>query len=165
MMIFRTVGIFLVGMLFNTAVLAADVVSVKGIGMDLARDIANEAVQICKKQGYHVTAVVVDRHGLLRVALRDDLAARFTLQIAEQKANAAVMSGIDSGIFRENRKDIRPEMNHVEGILMMQGGVLINAGGFRIGAVGVSGAPGGEKDEVCAKLALKTFQERLEFAE
>ncbi|MDH5183289.1 MAG: heme-binding protein [Gammaproteobacteria bacterium] len=164
-MIFRTVGIFLVGMLFNTAVLAADVVSVKGIGMDLARDIANEAVQICKKQGYHVTAVVVDRHGLLRVALRDDLAARFTLQIAEQKANAAVMSGIDSGIFRENRKDIRPEMNHVEGILMMQGGVLINAGGFRIGAVGVSGAPGGEKDEVCAKLALKTFQERLEFAE
>ncbi|MDH5360838.1 MAG: heme-binding protein [Gammaproteobacteria bacterium] len=156
----------MIGMLFlNSAVLAADVVNVKGIGMDLARDIANEAVEVCRKQGYHVTAVVVDRHGLLRVALRDDLAARFTLQIAEQKANAAVMSGIDSGAFRANRADIRPEMNHVEGILMMQGGVLINAGGYRIGAVGVSGAPGGEKDEVCAKQALKKYQERLEFAE
>ena len=156
----------MIGMLFlNSAVLAADVVNVKGIGMDLARDIANEAVEACRKQGYHVTAVVVDRHGLLRVALRDDLAARFTLQIAEQKANAAVMSGIDSGAFRANRADIRPEMNHVEGILMMQGGVLINAGGYRIGAVGVSGAPGGEKDEVCAKQALKKYQERLEFAE
>ena len=158
--------ILMIAMLFlNSAVLAADVVSVRGIGMELARDIANEAVEVCRKQGYHVTAVVVDRHGLLRVVLRDDLAARFTLQIAEQKANAAVMSGIDSGAFRANRADIRPEMNHVEGILMMQGGVLINAGGYRIGAVGVSGAPGGEKDEVCAKQALKKYQERLEFAE
>jgi len=156
----------MIAMLFlNSAVLAADVVNVRGIGMELARDIANEAVEVCRKQGYHVTAVVVDRHGLLRVVLRDDLAARFTLQIAEQKANAAVMSGIDSGAFRANRADIRPEMNHVEGILMMQGGVLINAGGYRIGAVGVSGAPGGEKDEVCAKQALKKYQERLEFAE
>ena len=153
------------GLSLHSAVFAADVVNVKGIGMDLARDIANEAVMACRKQGYHVTAVVVDRHGLLRVALRDDLAARFTLQIAEQKANAAVMSGIDSGSFRKNRKDIRPEMNHVEGILMMQGGVLINAGGYRVGAVGVSGAPGGERDEVCAQKALKKFQERLEFAD
>lgn len=164
-MFFRTIMMAILGLSFHPVVLAADVVNVKGIGMDLARDIANEAVQVCRKQGYHVTAVVVDRHGLLRVALRDDLAARFTLQIAEQKANAAVMSGIDSGAFRANRKDIRPEMNHVEGILMMQGGVLINAGGYRIGAVGVSGAPGGERDEVCAKKALKKFQERLEFAD
>lgn len=164
-MVLRAISMTAMGLFFHSLALASDVVNVKGIGMDLARDIANEAVQVCRKQGYHVTAVVVDRHGLMRVALRDDLAARFTLQIAEQKANAAVMSGIDSGRFRKNRKDIRPEMNHVEGILMMQGGVLINAGGYRIGAVGVSGAPGGERDEVCAKRALKKFQERLEFAE
>lgn len=157
--------LLMAGALLQMPVFAADVVNVKGIGMELARDIASEAVVVCRKQGYHVTAVVVDRHGLLRVALRDDLAARFTLQIAEQKANAAVMSGIDSGAFRSNRADIRPEMNHVDGILMMQGGVLINAGGYRIGAVGVSGAPGGERDEVCAKQALKKYQERLEFAE
>ena len=161
---FNVYGLFF-ACLLGINVQAADVVEVKGIGMDLARDIADEAVKACKAQGYNVSAVVVDRHGLLRVALRDDLAARFTLQIAEQKANAAIMSGIDSGVFRESRKDIRQEMNHVEGILMMVGGVVINAGGYRIGAVGVSGAPGGEKDEVCAKAALGKLQERLEFAE
>jgi len=71
---------------------AADVVSDKSIGMDLARDIANETILACREDGYHVSAVVVDRHGLLRAALRDDLAARFTLEIAERKANMTVLA-------------------------------------------------------------------------
>jgi len=144
---------------------ASDVVTTRYIGMDLARDLANQAVLACRKDGYHVSAVVVDRFGNLRAALRDDIASRFTLQIAEEKANAVVMAGIPSGQFRDNRGDIRPELNHIDGIIMMQGGLPIDAGGSRIGAIGVSGAPGGEKDEVCAAKALETMMERLEFAE
>jgi uncharacterized protein GlcG (DUF336 family) len=144
---------------------ASDVVTTRYIGMDLARDLANEAVLACRKDGYHVSAVIVDRFGNLRAALRDDIASRFTLQIAEEKANAVVMAGIPSGQFRDNRGDIRPELNHIDGIIMMQGGLPIDAGGSRIGAIGVSGAPGGEKDEVCAAKALETMMERLEFAE
>ena len=144
---------------------ASDVVTTRYIGMDLARDLANEAVLACRKDGYHVSAVVVDRFGNLRAALRDDIASRFTLQIAEEKANAVVMAGIPSGQFRDNRGDIRPELNHIDGIIMMQGGLPIDAGGSRIGAIGVSGAPGGEKDEVCAAKALERMMERLEFAE
>ena len=144
---------------------ASDVVTTRYIGMDLARDLANQAVLACRKDGYHVSAVVVDRFGNLRAALRDDIASRFTLQIAEEKANAVVMAGIPSGQFRDNRGDIRPELNHIDGIIMMQGGLPIDAGGSRIGAIGVSGAPGGEKDEVCAARALEAMMERLEFAE
>jgi uncharacterized protein GlcG (DUF336 family) len=140
-----------------------DVLSVKTIGMELARDIASAAILVCREQGYQVSAVVVDRNGNVRAAIRDDLAPRFTLQIAEEKANAVIMSGIASGAFRENRPDIRPELNHVNGILMMQGGVPVNAAGSRLGAVGVSGAPGGEKDEICANEALQALSERLEF--
>ena len=51
----------------------------RNIGMELSRDLANEAILACRKQGYHVSAVVVDRFGLMRAALRDDLAPRFTL--------------------------------------------------------------------------------------
>ena len=142
---------------------AEDVVTVKNIGMELGRDLVNQAVLACRGMGYQVSAVVVDRNGLLRASLRDDLAARFTLQIAEEKANAAIMSGIDSGEFRKNRQDIRQEMNHVKGILMMEGGIVITSGGYRIGALGVSGAPGGDKDAVCAKKAIKSLEERLEF--
>ena len=143
---------------------AQDVLTVKNIGMELARDLANKAVETCRAQGYQVSAVVVDRNGILRAALRDDVAARFTLEIAEKKANAVVMSGIPSGEFRNSRSDIRPELNHIDGLIMMEGGLPINAGGYRLGAIGVSGAPGGDKDAVCAQKALDAYADRLDFA-
>ena len=143
---------------------AGDIVSDKSIGMDLARDLANEAVMACREDGYHVSAVVVDRHGLLRSALRDDAAARFTLEIAERKANMTVMAWTDSGQFKNARPDIRQELNHIHGLVVMEGGIKIIAGGYNIGAIGVSGAPGGDKDATCANKALERLSERIEFA-
>jgi uncharacterized protein GlcG (DUF336 family) len=133
--------------------------------MELARDIANESVLACRKQGFQVSAVVVDRNGLVQAALRDDLASRFTLQIAEEKANSVILSGIKSGEFRKSREDIRPELNHMNGIIIMQGALPIQIAGSTVGAVGVSGAPGGYLDERCAEQALEKLAERIEFAE
>lgn len=144
---------------------SADVVTSKNIGMELANEIAMQSVLTCREQGYQVSAVVVDRFGILRSAMRDDLAAKFTLQIAEEKANMVVFSGLKSGQFRKLRSDIRPELNHIEGLIVMTGAVPIMAAGVRIGAVGVSGAPGGEKDEVCAMKAIEKIQDRLDFQE
>lgn len=142
---------------------AQDVYDEQNIGMELARDLATEAIIACREKGFSVSAVVVDKHGNQRVALRDDFASRFTLQIAEEKANATIMSGLYSGDFRAKRGDIRPELNHVKGVLMMVGAVPIVSGGTRIGAIGVSGAPGGEKDEACALKALEKLEDRLGF--
>lgn len=97
--------------------------------------------------------------------LRDANASRFTLQIAEEKANAVILSGVASSEFRRNREDIRPEMNQVEGILVLAGGLPVRAAGSLVGALGVSGAAGGERDEACAQQALESVQERLEFAD
>ncbi|MBI3188270.1 MAG: heme-binding protein [Gammaproteobacteria bacterium] len=149
----------------SAQVSAQDVLNVKTVGYELARDVANATLLECRKQGYQVSVVVVDRSGNLQVAVRDELAPRFTLEIAERKANVVIMSGINSGEFSKSRTDIKQELNHIEGLIMMQGGVLIESGGARLGAVGVSGAPGGDKDEACAKFALKKLEERLEFAE
>ena len=155
-----------VGLMLTSALAQGeDVFSTRNIGMDLARDIASEAVLACRKKGYQVAAVVVDRSATLRAALRDDLAARFTLQIAEEKANAVIMSGTDTGTFARNREAIVPQLNEVDGIMILRGGVPIDAGGYRVGAIGVSGAPGGDIDEDCAKAALEKYAERLEFAE
>lgn len=156
----------LAGLIFSaTTAQATDMLTVKTIGMELARDIASETVLACRNMGYQVSAVVTDRNGIVRAALRDDLASQFTLQIAKEKANMVVMSGINSGEFRKSREDIRQELNHINGIIVMEGGIPINAGGHRLGAVGVSGAPGGDLDEKCAVMALEKFEERLEFAE
>lgn len=150
---------------FATPAAADDLVEVKRLSMEMARDIAQAAVQACRKSGYQVTAVVVDRDGLEQMVMRDTLAPRFTLQIARDKANAVILSGVPSATFRKNRQDIRPEMNHVEGILVLEGGVPIRAAGSLVGAVGVSGAPGGDKDAICAEAGVEAVRERLEFAE
>lgn len=97
--------------------------------------------------------------------MRDDLAARQTLKIAQRKANMVIMAGIASGAFRGSRGDIRQELNHIDGLIVMQGGVPIRSGGALIGAIGISGAPGGNIDESCAVEALAKVQERLDFAD
>ena len=141
---------------------AADVVTAERIGMGLAADIAEEAVAVCAGQGYAVTAVVVDPSGDPQVMMRATHAPRFTRQIATDKARAVILSGIESGAFRANRGDIRQEMNHVDGVLVLDGAVPIESAGATIGALGVSGAPGGDKDAACARQALDAFFERLQ---
>ena len=138
-----TILVLLTG--FSTSAFASDVVTIKNVGMEMARDLASEAI--------------------VRAALRDDMAPRFSLDIAEQKANASIMGGVSSATFRKNREDIRMEMDNVDGILLLDGGVLIESGGNRIGALGVSGAPGGDKDEACANEAIKKMNDRLQFAD
>lgn len=155
----------LISMSVCSTLYANDSLTVKTIGVELAKDIAFESIKACRKQGYQVSAVVVDRNGLVQAALRDDLASRFTLQIAEEKANSVILSGTNSGEFRQSRADIRPELNHMDGIIIMQGAIPVEIAGSRIGAIGVSGAPGGDKDELCAQQALEALSERIEFAD
>ena len=144
---------------------AGDIIDIKRLNVDLANEIAREAVHVCRDMGYQVSAVVVDRSANVQVVIRDNLASRFTITIAEHKANAVILSGVDSSTFRKNRMDIRDEMNQVDGILVLEGGLPIRAVGEMVAAIGVSGAPGGDKDVVCAAKALAKFEERLEFAD
>jgi uncharacterized protein GlcG (DUF336 family) len=154
----------LLACLLSANVFGADVLTQKSIGLEAANDIAKMSIDACRKNGFNVSAVVVDKYGNVRSVMRDDLAAKYTIEIAERKANIVIMSGIASGAFKEARSDIRPELNHIDGLIVMQGGLPIRAGGSLIGAVGVSGAPGGDKDEACAAVAIKAITDRLEFA-
>lgn len=156
--------VFALSLLLPGLAIAApvDLLPVKQIGMELARDIATKSIEACRKDGYNVSAVVLDRAGNVQAALRDTLASRHTLEIAERKAGMAIMSGSDTGSFRDARADIRPELNHMQGLIVMAGGLPVRAAGSLVGAVGVSGAPGGEKDAACAEVALKALEDRLE---
>lgn len=144
---------------------AQDVFTVRRMSMELARDLAQKAIEVCRGNGYNVSAVVVDREGIVQVVLRDSRASRFTLELARRKANAVTLSGAAGSEFRRARADIRDEINSVEDLLMLEGAVPIRAGGALLGAIGVSGAPGGDKDEVCAREAVEALEARLEFAD
>ncbi|MEO1767404.1 GlcG/HbpS family heme-binding protein [Thiobacter aerophilum] len=148
-----------------TSALASERYSVPRMSMELARDLAQQAVDACRSRGYNVSAVVVDRDGNLQVVLRDSRASRFTVELARRKANAVTLAGVSGSEFRRARQDIRPEINSVSELLMLEGAVPIRAGGVLLGALGVSGAPGGDKDEICAADAVTALQDRLEFAD
>ena len=145
--------------------MAADLLPTKLMTLELARDIAQKAVEVCRAQGYQVSAVVVDRGGEPQVVLRDVYANRFNVEIATRKAGTAILSGASSSELRKTRGDIRPELNHIDGIIIMGGGLPIRASGQLVGAIGVSGAPTGVLDEACAQKGLDAVNERLEFAE
>jgi uncharacterized protein GlcG (DUF336 family) len=146
-------------------VTAQDVISLKGMSMELAGDIARGAVLACREMGYQVSAVVLDRGGAPQAVMRDTLASRFTIDIAQRKANAVVLSGVGTGEFLANRPDLTPVLNHMEDLLILEGGLPVRTAGTLIGAIGVSGAPGGNIDVRCAQAGLDAVAERLEFAE
>ena len=153
------------GAMLSLPASAADILNVKLMTLDLARDIAHQTMEACRKRGFQAAVVVVDRDGAPQVMLRDVYVSRHAIEIAERKANAVMLSGVSTQEFRTNRADIRAELNEIPGILLLRGGLPIRAGGSLVGAVGVSGAPGGEKDEACAAAGIQAVQERLDFAE
>jgi uncharacterized protein GlcG (DUF336 family) len=97
--------------------------------------------------------------------MRDVFSNQQFTSLAEGKAQAAIMSGGSSAALRENLPDMVNELNLLPGVLVLRGGLPIQVAGSTIGAVGVSGAPGGDKDEACAQHGIDLVQERLDFAE
>jgi uncharacterized protein GlcG (DUF336 family) len=158
-------GVLLCGLLAGSPLHAEDIVPARLMGLDLARDIAQGAIEACRKDGYQVSVVVVDRSGRVQVVMRDVFSNEQFTSLAEGKAQAVIMSGGSSAALRANRADMVNELNLLPGVLVLRGGLPIQVAGSTIGAVGVSGAPGGDKDEACAQHGIDLVQERLDFAE
>lgn len=137
-------------------------VNVKRLSLEAAQRVAQATIDECRKQGYQVSATVVDRNGIPQVMLRDTLGPPISVSISKDKAYTSTnFTAPSSGLTR--LKD-SPLFNR-DGLAIMAGAVLIEAGGQVYGAVGVSGAPGGEIDESCAKAGADAIAEDLEMAE
>jgi len=157
----------LVGVLTAPALAASgDTFTVKRMSEELARDIAQGALEACRETGYQVAAVVVDRNGDPVAILRDVFAPRVMIEIAMRTANTVVMSGVDSSEFVRNAKALAEKLDHLGITLSEAGAVRIEAAdGSFLGAVSVSGAPTGEDDEKCVRKALNAVGERLMFGD
>ena len=140
----------------------------KQLSLSMAMEIAMGAVATCEQLGYRVTATVVDASGTLKAVAKGDLAPPHTLDSSRGKAYAAVSLGPNfsesttSGIVTRvvNRPAFGP-LQHLAGVFLVAGGVVIKSSDEVIGAVGVGGAPGGDKDEVCAQAAVAKITDRL----
>jgi uncharacterized protein GlcG (DUF336 family) len=141
---------------------SAQLLSQKNLSAATAMTIAQTALETCTKQGYNVSVHVVGRNGEVLVAVRGDGAPPHTMENSQRKAYTARTFRISSGEFVQRVKD-NPTLGavHLTGIIAAQGALPIKAGDEVIGAVGVSGAPGGEKDEACAKAGIDKVADQL----
>jgi uncharacterized protein GlcG (DUF336 family) len=141
------------------------VITYKSIAPDIAFDLAHTTLNQCRKDGYQIAVVVLDRFGQTLVVLRDRFAPAGAIAIARGKAWTAVTFTRDTGEFVKSLKDgtLSPGLANLPRVTPLVGGLVIQAGGSLLGGVGVAGAPGGEKDEACAKAGLESVQDKLEF--
>ena len=140
-------------------------VSYKSLSPEVALDLARAALASCRARGFQVAVAVVDRFGVTQVMLRDRFAGVHTVPTATAKAWTAVT-------FRTNTSELvgisQPGMPQaglrtLPGVVILGGGMVVEAAGSLVGGVGVSGAPGGEADEACAKAGIDAVRDRIEF--
>lgn len=138
--------------------------SVRVLTPEAASKATQTALASCRQQGYQVAVAVVDRFGIAQAMVRDRYAGPHTPDTATNKAWTAVS-------FRGNTSDLgratqagQPSsgIRQIPRFIGVGGGVLIEAGGSVIGAIGVSGAPNGDADDSCAKAGIAAIRDELE---
>ena len=142
-------------------------VTFKSLSPELALDLAARGARpTASKRGYQTAVAVVDRFGdaagdaarpLCRGAHPDD----------------GDRQGLDRGQLphqhhrprRSPSKEGTPQsgVRNLAGAVVLGGGMMIEAGGSMVGGVGVSGAPGGDADDACAKAGIEAVRDKLDF--
>jgi len=125
---------------------------------------AQAALARCQKDGFTVAVAVVDRSGSALALLRDPLAGAHTVQTAMGKASTAVSFRTDTTELAASTQAGRPSsgIRSLPGVVAVGGGMMIRAKGVLLGGIGVSGAPGGDQDDVCAKAGIAAVADAIE---
>jgi uncharacterized protein GlcG (DUF336 family) len=138
----------------------------RNISLELALEAASAALAAGEERGYRNAVAVVDRGGALLVLLRGNSAGPHLIDSARRKAYTAASArrrtSLMSKAVDERSGEPDPHLVHLEGVLMVGGGVPIFSGEELIGAVGVAGSPGSVHDEECADAAIARIATRLQ---
>jgi uncharacterized protein GlcG (DUF336 family) len=129
-----------------------------------AQAAAQAALARCQKDGYTVAVAVVDRGGQPLVVLRDNLAGVHTTQTAVGKAATAVTFRTDTTELTAATQPGKAQsgVRHLPNVVALGGGLMIRAKGSLVGGIGVSGAPLGDIDDVCAKAGIAAISDAIE---
>jgi uncharacterized protein GlcG (DUF336 family) len=138
--------------------------TVKVLTPETALKAAQAALAKCRASGYQVTVAVVDRMGVLQVLLRDRFAGPHTTDMASAKAYTAASFRTNTTELAAATQPGRPQsgIRNRPGVAAVGGGVTIEGGGSLLGAIGVSGAPGGREDDACAEAGIAAIREDIE---
>jgi uncharacterized protein GlcG (DUF336 family) len=150
---------------FAVPAAAADATfTVRVLTPESALKAAQAALARCRAAGFQATVAVVDRMGVEQVMLRDRFAGPHTPATARGKAYTAVSFRTNTTELAEATQAGRAAsgVRELPGVVAVGGGLLIEAGGALLGAIGVSGAPGGREDDACAAAGIAAIRDDLE---
>ena len=141
---------------------SAQLLARKDLSANMALTIAQTAIATCTAQGYRVSATIVGRNGEVLVQVRGDGTGPHTMENSFRKAYTARTFRVPSGEIGERVKQ-NPQLPLLllSNTTSAQGALPIKVGDDVIGALGVSGAPGGDKDEVCTKSGIDKVADQL----
>jgi uncharacterized protein GlcG (DUF336 family) len=139
--------------------------TVRQMQLETALQAARAALESCRKSGYQVAVAVVDRAGLPQVLLRDRYAGAHTIDMAIDKAWTAVSFRTSTATLAEATQPGKPlaAIRNRPRVVAVGGGLVIEGAGAVLGGIGVSGAPGGERDESCARAGISAIEQQLDF--
>ena len=141
---------------------APQVQSEKNMSMAMSMAIIQGVLEQCTKDGYKVSVTIVDKGGNVAAQLRGDGTAPHTMEFSRLKAyTARTRNQTSLQVMKMLEDPANSFIRQIPGVVGVGGGVPIRAGNEVIGGVGVSGAPGGEKDEVCANAGLAKVEAAL----
>src|SRR3954470_20766866 len=140
-------------------------VTYKSLSPEVALEAAQAAMAKCRDNGFQVAVVVVDRFGQPQVLLRDRYAGLPAADIATAKAYTALSFRRSTSELAKMVRDGQMDagLARMPRIAMLAGGLVIETAGTLLGGIGVSGAPGGDKDEECANAGLDAIRDRIDF--
>jgi len=147
------------------AALGADATfSVKVLTPETALKAARAALERCRASGFQVSVAITDRMGVVQVVLRDRFAGPHTPDLATAKAYTAASFRTNTSELAELTQAGKPQsgIRNRPGVAAVGGGLMIEAGGSLVGAIGVSGAPGGREDDACGAAGIAAIREDLE---
>lgn len=141
-------------------------VSFEVMKLETAQRVAQAALDTCRGAGFQVAVSVVDRFGNPQVLLRDRFAGTHTHDTAYRKAWTAVS-------FRTDTVELAKltaagtdfsGIRFVTNALAVGGGVSVLDGeGSIVGGIGISGAPSGADDHMCAQAGIEAVADDLAF--
>jgi uncharacterized protein GlcG (DUF336 family) len=161
----RTLAALAVALLAGPAALAQTAThNVRVLTPETAMKATQAALLACRNAGYQVSVAVVDRFGVTQTTWRDRFAGPHTPQTAADKAWTAVSfrTGTTELARATQPGQASSGIRQVPRFIGVGGGLLIEAAGSIIGAIGVSGAPTGDADDVCGRAGIAAIKDEVE---
>lgn len=149
---------------WSTAAADEATFTIRVLTPETALKAAQAALGACRRDGFQVAVAVVDRMGAAQVMLRDRYAGPHTPDMAIAKAWTAVSFRTNTSELAAASQAGKPQsgIRNRPGVAAVGGGLMIQAGGSLLGAIGVSGAPGGAEDDRCAAAGIAAIREDIE---